>query len=357
MTIEVKDGMAENSENVAMAGHKHDEPLISVIVPVYNVERYLDQCVRSILEQTHRNIELVLVDDGSKDSSGMMCDEFAVKDARVHVIHQENAGQAVARNVGIDHAHGDYVGFVDSDDWLAPDMYESMLRNMQKTGADLAFTASQSVYPNNEIVDYYVKDQFMVLTSGEAFQYINLAGYFGVAPWDKLIARNVLSDVRFPVGYFQGEDYLFSYKVIDNASRIVFDSTPKYFYRQTVSSVSNTSREVSVAASDATAWMLELLESEYPEALPYGRLGHIKAMLGVYDQAVRSGQYNGPKAAYWKQYERNMRDFIAANEKSIISVVNVPKGRRTQMNLVRYCPGLYRMAFRLYKKLNNRRAE
>lgn len=333
------------------------EPLISVIVPVYNVERYLGACVESILAQTYRNIELILVDDGSKDSSGDMCDAVAAKDSRVHVIHQKNAGQAAARNAGIDYAHGEYVGFVDSDDWLETDMYASMLHNMLEHDADLGLTASQYVYPGNEVVPHCIENQFLIMSSEDAFRYVNLAGYFTVAPWDKLIAKNLLDGVRFPMGYFQGEDYLFTYKVLSNASRIVYDSTPKYFYRQTESSVSNTSREVAVAASDATAWMLDLLRERYPKVLPYGQFGHIKAMLGVYDQAVRSGQYNGPKSAWWRQYEKTMREFIATHERAVLAKVDVPKARRIQMGLVRYCPKTYRFAFALYKKLKTRRAD
>lgn len=334
-----------------------DNPMISVIVPVYNVERYLGKCVDSILAQTHRNLELILVDDGSKDSSGALCDAYAAKDERVHVIHQANAGQAAARNTGIDQAHGEYVGFVDADDWIEPDMYQSMLNNIRKYHADLALTASWYVYSDSELVPHCIENQVLDLTPQEAFRYVNLAGYFTVAPWDKLIARELLRDVRFPLGYFQGEDYLFSYKVIAHASRIIYDSTPKYYYRQTVSSVSNTSREVSVAASDATAWMVKLLEKKYPAVLPYGWYGHIKAMMGVYDQAVRSGQYQGATVAEWKQYERDMRAFIAAHERTVLAQVDVPKGRRVQMSLLRFCPAAYRFAFAVYKRLHAKRAD
>lgn len=114
-----------------------EQRVISVIVPIYKVEQYLRQCVDSILNQTHRALEVILVDDGSPDGSGKICDEYAARDSRVRVIHKENGGLSDARNAGIDIARGDYIAFVDSDDWLEPDTYESMLAAMEKYQAKL----------------------------------------------------------------------------------------------------------------------------------------------------------------------------------------------------------------------------
>lgn len=113
-------------------------PLISVIVPVYNVERYLDQCMDSLVRQSYINLEIVVVDDGSTDSSGKKCDAWAERDSRIRVIHQANKGLAGARNAGLDVARGDYIGFVDSDDYTLPDMFSTMMRNMQESEADLS---------------------------------------------------------------------------------------------------------------------------------------------------------------------------------------------------------------------------
>ena len=107
--------------------YKHENALVSVVVPVYNVEAYIARCIESILSQTHRNLELILVDDGSLDHSGAICDAYAEKDSRILVIHQENAGVSKARNAGIDQAKGEYLSFVDSDDWIEPDHIQSLL--------------------------------------------------------------------------------------------------------------------------------------------------------------------------------------------------------------------------------------
>ena len=114
------------------------KPLISVIVPVYNVESYLKVCVDSILAQTYENLEIILVDDGSKDSSGKMCDEYAEKDARIKVVHKKNGGVSSARNKGLDVASGEYIGFVDSDDSTKPNMFEILYKNMVTSDADVS---------------------------------------------------------------------------------------------------------------------------------------------------------------------------------------------------------------------------
>ena len=111
--------------------------MISIIVPVYNVESYLRKCLDSILAQTYRDLEILVVDDGSTDGSGAICDEYAGKDDRIKVFHTENKGLSCARNLGLDSANGDWIGFVDSDDWIELDMYEVLLRKAEKTGADV----------------------------------------------------------------------------------------------------------------------------------------------------------------------------------------------------------------------------
>jgi len=127
-------------------------PLISVIVPVYNVEKYLERCVKSILLQTYDRLEIILVNDGSKDGSGKLCDELAKGDPRIVVLHKENGGASSARNAGLDLAHGEYIGFVDSDDWIAPDMYEYCLRAIDAHDAQVVQTECALVRSEAEAV-------------------------------------------------------------------------------------------------------------------------------------------------------------------------------------------------------------
>ena len=124
--------------NVERAPEREKAPLLSIIVPVYKVENYLPKCIDSILAQTFTDFELILVDDGSPDNCPALCDAAAEKDARVRVIHQKNGGLSAARNAGLDAARGAWIGFVDSDDYIAPEMYEVLYQAVQSTGADLA---------------------------------------------------------------------------------------------------------------------------------------------------------------------------------------------------------------------------
>ena len=143
-------------------------PLISVIVPVYNVEKYLDRCVKSILRQTYKDFELILVDDGSPDKCPSMCDEWAKKDERIHVIHQKNQGLSAARNNALKKAKGNYISFIDSDDWISDDMLEDLLKLLFKYKADISVcnffkTSDEKQKPDNRNVNVhlYTKDEFM----------------------------------------------------------------------------------------------------------------------------------------------------------------------------------------------------
>ena len=137
------------------------EPKISVIVPVYKVEPYLRKCLDSIAGQTYQNLEIILVDDGSPDSCGSICDEYAVQDKRVRVIHKENGGVSSARNAGLAAATGDWIGWVDSDDWIEPDLYSYMLEKVREYGADIAVCSRTEVYPDRKVVRGWGEDLVM----------------------------------------------------------------------------------------------------------------------------------------------------------------------------------------------------
>ena len=143
------------------------EPLISVIVPVYNAEKYLRKCVASIRAQTYRNLEIILVDDGSCDRSGELCEAFALEDSRIAVIRKENDGVASARNAGLDAMHGDYVGFVDADDWIDPEMYEVLLQRMIAENAQISCCGT-AIVTGEKITGYFNPDMDVQFTVGGA---------------------------------------------------------------------------------------------------------------------------------------------------------------------------------------------
>lgn len=207
--------------------------LISVIVPVYKVEAYLDRCVQSIVNQTYRNLEIILVDDGSPDRCGVMCDAWAEKDSRVRVIHQTNAGSSAARNAALDAACGERIAFVDSDDYIAPDMFE-YLSDLLTQGADIAECGHVDTFDDNAV--FGGSDDHRDYTVYEAMEEHIRDRVFRQLIWNKLYRREVVGDIRFPVGK-KIDDEFFTYQVLGRAKKLVRSEKICYAYRQQVSSV------------------------------------------------------------------------------------------------------------------------
>lgn len=207
-----------------------DNPLISIIVPVYKVEQYLEKCIKSILAQTYTNFELILVDDGSPDSCPEICEEYAKIDNRIVVIHKENGGLSDARNAGLDIAKGAYIGFVDSDDYIAPEMYEVLLKQMQTDQSEMACCNYLQVDEN----DIPYENQELPLRDGcidqsGAFVFLTrYGGYYGIA-CNKLYRREVFDEIRYPYGR-KFEDFFIIFKVLDKCQRISHVSLPMYYY-------------------------------------------------------------------------------------------------------------------------------
>lgn len=209
-------------------------PLISVIVPVYKVEPYLDRCIRSIVGQTYENLEILLVDDGSPDRCGEICDGWAEKDSRIRVIHKENGGAGLARNVALDQARGELIGFVDSDDYIAPDMYEQ-LYNLLDQQVDIAeckiCTVEDDMFPWETGTA-----EALVCTKEKAMEYHIRDQLFHQTPPNKLYKREVIGNTRFPVGNLIDDEF-FTYLVIGNARCLAHLDKPGYAYRQQSGSV------------------------------------------------------------------------------------------------------------------------
>ncbi len=212
-------------------------PLISVIVPVYNVEKYLNQCVESIINQTYENLELILVDDGSPDKCPQLCDEWAIKDSRIKVIHQNNHGGGYARNRALDIANGEYISFVDSDDYISNQMYEIMMSYFEDD-IDIVECNYQIVTDNNYSFDS-LKNKSEKYSMKEAMrEHIN-DHIFRQLIWNKLYKISVISNVRFPEDK-KIDDEFFTYKVIANSDNLIIIDIPLYAYRQQSNSVMHT---------------------------------------------------------------------------------------------------------------------
>lgn len=205
--------------------------LISVIVAVYNIEKYIAKCITSIQNQTFTNLQIILVDDGSTDTSGKICDDFAQDDKRIHVIHRQNGGLSAARNTGMDVAKGDFIAFVDGDDWIDSTMYEVMVNQATIQQADLVACRYRCIYRHNEIdgssgtITVFQKLNEMLI------QYLKEEEAYLIqhAAWNKLYRRDLLSQERFPVGEWY-EDIVFSARVISRVKCGVYVDTALYNY-------------------------------------------------------------------------------------------------------------------------------
>lgn len=207
-------------------------PTISVIVPVYRVEKYIRRCVDSILAQSFRAYELILVDDGSPDYSGAICDEYATRDPRIRVIHKENGGLSSARNVGIDAASGEYLFFMDSDDIIHPDTLRILYECIGKTGAEISVGDFTRFSEEDAITFLPWDENYTVLTNLEALNaFFDGRGSLHslVSACCKLIHRNLFGDIRFPVGRLF-EDEFTTYKLYYHSTKIVFCGVTLYYY-------------------------------------------------------------------------------------------------------------------------------
>ncbi|ALB44256.1 MULTISPECIES: glycosyltransferase family 2 protein [Clostridium] len=216
---------------------ENTKDLISVIVPVYNVEKYLPQCIDSILNQTEKNLEIILVDDGSLDNSGKICDEFSKKDDRIIVIHKKNNGLSSARNAGLEIARGNYIGFVDSDDWLDKTMYEVLLKLLKENNSDISCCDFFKTANSNDSIPHIDNEIINSYNNIESLNnFYNGLYTQTVVAWNKLYKRELFKDISYPVGKIH-EDEGTTYKLYYKANKITYTNRPLYYYRITPNSI------------------------------------------------------------------------------------------------------------------------
>lgn len=206
------------------------EPLLSVIVPVYKVEAYLEKCLQSLTAQTYSNLEILLVDDGSPDQSGAICDRWAEQDSRIRVIHQKNQGAGAARNAALDVAQGELIGFVDSDDYLSPQMY-AHLYSLMEGNVDIAECEILETEDDSCPLDDGTGAEVHSYSGVEAMSLHIEDTWFRQTPPNKLYRRRVLEGVRFPVGNLIDDEYV-TYRAIGASRRLVHSTARMYAYRQ-----------------------------------------------------------------------------------------------------------------------------
>ncbi len=218
--------------------------LLSVIVPVYNAEKFLYKCVESIINQSYKNIEIILVDDGSTDNSPTICDELAESDSRIVVIHKENGGVSSARNAGLDAAIGDYIAFVDSDDWIDNDMYETMLSLMERTNSQIASSSIMRENGDKASVWGEIEEPYIIKSRDDVLIEISSTlGLVCIHTCNKVFEKSIIKAIRFDESLTYCEDVLFNYCVSLNMTQMVYINTPYYHFFYNILSATHNRKE------------------------------------------------------------------------------------------------------------------
>lgn len=215
--------------------------LVSIIVPIYNVEKYLKRCIDSILHQTYRNLEIILVDDGSTDHSGEICDGYAEQDCRIRVVHKKNGGLSDARNSGLDIAYGEYISFVDSDDWIRDDYINVLVEALEYGKTKISACSYRKVNElekSREASADLISENLEIWTISEAYQHLFLNKQIDCSAWAKLYEHTLFSDIRFPLGKLY-EDQFTTYKLFHSSQGVTYVDQEMYYYFDRAESIQN----------------------------------------------------------------------------------------------------------------------
>lgn len=242
------------------------QPLVSIIIPVYKVEKYLKDCVDSVRNQTYTNLEIILVDDGSPDRCGQMCDQYAAEDSRIRVIHQKNGGVSKARNIGLACSEGEYVFFADSDDMVADEAIEQLVIIAKKYDADMVCSAFKTVDEAGVLLeDYSAERNAICMDTQQALKYYAPAEW---GPWNRLIRAQVHRGIIFP-DYKIHEDEAIKFLLLERCKRVVQIQLPTYFYRQRTNSATSLDSDVNrMDMFYSRRENLDYLRKHHPDLVP-----------------------------------------------------------------------------------------
>lgn len=321
------------------------ERLISVIVPVYNSKDYLEKSVKSICDQTYPNLEIILIDDGSTDGSGEICDSLSKKDSRIVVMHKENGGQSDARNCGLDIAAGEYIGFVDSDDEIDPEMYETMLKNALEYKAQISCCGTLIQYSDGK-TGHFSDDTSLIkeFSKNEALIEFTNNSIITASLWDKLFHRSIFEDLRLKKGIIYEDFQIMPYCIV-KADKVIYTGRPMYRYN--VTSFSSIRGHRSTKLYDIVPVCSELVEfyrSICPEGLPGMENQLIDHCLTLF--------YTYYDDSAWSEKRNELREILLSTDKNTLG--NLYPDNRLKIKLFRMRPELYIRIYRAFQMIKNR---
>lgn len=288
--------------------------LISIIVPVYGVEEYLDRCIKSLVNQKNVNIEIILVDDGAIDRSPQICDAWAKRDDRIKVIHKQNGGLSDARNTGIKIANGRYIAFVDSDDWIEQNLYRTLLDAINKTKSDIACCKIARVQANaSNFRTEKLSGNYEIYSTNEAMYELIMDRKIQQVVWNKLYKREALENIWFEVGKYN-EDEFWSYQVIGQARQVVVVDYVGYYYLQRSSSIMGSRYSARrLDAVEAKTLRQSYLEKFYPSLEFIGKINLLYTCLYHGQQVLKYMEKTDEKNAMDK-LQKTFRSYRLKNK-------------------------------------------
>lgn len=328
-----------------MDGKVISDKLISIIVPVYNVEKYLEKCVYSILNQSYKNLEVILVNDGSNDNSGKICDELSREDSRIKVYHKDNGGLSDARNYGVAKANGEYVGFVDSDDYIDQYMYENLYKAIRKYNTQIAECGITRVYKNNKLRPHYDGEEYSLVVDREGYlkEYLENRKVYGAAVC-KLLSIDLAKVLKFPDGKVY-EDVFYTLELLKKVDKYTLISGNYYYYYIRGNSI--TTKKFSSRDMDYIEIIDKIGEytlnnySKLKEKL-FIRQGF--AYLSIFNQIIQLNDYRQiPEYSILIDKLKNIRSNIIFNKLA-------PKSLKIAIILLNINEGLYKKVLKKYKK-------
>lgn len=291
------------------------QELVSIIVPVYKVEEYLPRCVDSLLKQTYKNIEIILVDDGSPDGCGKLCDDYAARDSRVKVIHKKNGGLSDARNVAIPKACGEYIVFVDSDDWVSKYYVGHLYEAIKKDDADLAISWFENVYKdyqNNDEEQSHIEG-YECLNSHECLKKLLYQDGVECCAWGKLYKRKIITNLRYPTGKLY-EDIPVTYECIKRSRRIAVIENADYYYLQRNTSIQYQSfNPKKLDGVTHCHDMLEAVKENFPDLVPAAECRYLSTVCNILFQ-INDDRYQKERQELWREVKKYRRGILTDSE-------------------------------------------
>lgn len=285
-----------------------NKPFVSVVVPIYKVEQYLRRCIDSLINQTYSNYEVILVDDGSPDKCGDICEEYATLHEKIRCFHKENGGLSDARNYGVTHARGEYIIFVDSDDYVSKDHIEYLVGLLYEYDADLAIAGFLPVKENTEFSEIeslknnFAEERVCMTTEEAMIRMLYVKGY-GVSAWSKIYPKELVLKYPYPRGRIY-EDLATTYKIIGECKKVAYGGNPIYFYLQRSDSIMHQKiDEKHLAGFTAANEQLQYMEKNYPNAI---NAAHCRYARKVFEFM--------PRVVYSQYKKENQKIFIRLRE-------------------------------------------